>query len=124
MKMENLGELSKLYNFQNTIILCEIFESRAKYLNKNFKFNPRKCNSASSFSGCVHQHKSKCFIALPIDAETVKLFEKTFIDGFSSVNTRFAFDSQILLPKTERDNSKLIYKNKTSNGNEKKKNFN
>ena len=49
MKMENLGELNIPYNSQDTIILCEIFESRVTYLNKNFKFNPRKCNSASSF---------------------------------------------------------------------------
>ena len=27
LKMENLGELNKLYNFQDTIILCESFES-------------------------------------------------------------------------------------------------
>ena len=32
---ENLGELNKLYNFQDTIILCEIFDSRATYLKKN-----------------------------------------------------------------------------------------
>lgn len=29
MQMENLGELNMLYNFQDTITLCEIFESRA-----------------------------------------------------------------------------------------------
>ena len=62
--MENLGELNMLYNFQHTIILFKIFESRATYLKKNFKFNPRKCNSAGSFSGCVHRDKSKCIIAL------------------------------------------------------------
>ena len=48
--------IDKLYNFQNTITLCETFSSRATYLNKNFKFNPRKCNSASSFSGYVHRN--------------------------------------------------------------------
>lgn len=26
MNLENLGELNKLYNFQDTIIICEIFE--------------------------------------------------------------------------------------------------
>ena len=34
MKMENLGELNMLYNFPDTITLCEIFESRATYLKK------------------------------------------------------------------------------------------
>ena len=47
MKLENHGELNKLYNFQNTIILCEIFEQRLADLQKMFKFNPKKCSSAS-----------------------------------------------------------------------------
>ena len=88
LKLENLGELNKLYNFQDVIILCKIFESRATQLNKIFKFNPRKCNSACSFGGCVHRDKSKRFITLPTDSEKVKLFERTLIRGFSSVNTK------------------------------------
>ena len=103
MKMENLGKLNMLYNFQDAIILCEIFESRATCLNKNFKFNPRKCNSANFFSGHVHRDKSKCIIWFQIDAETVKIFEKTLVGGFSSVDTHLPFDSQILLPKNQRD---------------------
>ena len=99
MKLENIGEVNKLYNFQDTIILCEIFEQRSAHLQKMFKFNPKKCNSASSFSGCVHRDNIKCLIALPTDTEQVKLFERTLIGGFSCVNTRLAFDSQILLPK-------------------------
>ena len=38
MNLKSLGELNKLYNFQENIILCEIFESRAiqlQKLNKN-----------------------------------------------------------------------------------------
>ena len=95
LKLENLGELNKLYNFQDTIIPCEMFESRATYLQKMFKCNPRKCNSASSFSGCVHLDKSKCLIALRTDTEQVKRFERTPIGGFSCINTPLAFDSQI-----------------------------
>ena len=53
MKLKDLGELNKIYNFQDTIILCEIFEQRSMHLQKLFKYNPRKCNSVSSFSGCV-----------------------------------------------------------------------
>ena len=63
-----------------------------------FKYNPKKCNSSSSFSGC----KSKCFIALPTNTEHVRAFEKTLIGGFSCVNTRLAFDNNILL----KDNNK------------------
>ena len=65
MKHENLGELNELYNFQDTIILCEIFESRSMHLQKMFKFNTKRCIFSSSFSSCVHRDKSKCLIALP-----------------------------------------------------------
>ena len=34
---------------------------------------------ASSFSVCVHRDKNKCCIALPTDAEHVRVFEKTLI---------------------------------------------
>ena len=76
LKMSNLGELNKIYNFQDTIILCELFEHRSDLSIKIFKFYPRRCNSASSFSGCVHRSKNKCCIALPTDADYVRLFEK------------------------------------------------
>ena len=103
MKLSNLGELSQIYNFQDVIILCEIFEQRADLFKEKFKFNPRKCNSATSFSGCVHRNKSKCCIALPTDAKYVRAFEKTLIGGFSCVNTRLAFDTNVLLNNTEKE---------------------
>ena len=71
LKLETLGDLNRIYNFQDTAILCEIFESRSTLLQKLFKYNPKKCNSASSFSGCVHRLKSKCRIVLPTNTETV-----------------------------------------------------
>lgn len=95
LKMSNLGELNKIYNFQDTIILAEIFEQRSDFLQKIFKYNPRTCNSASSFSGCVHRNKSKGCIVLLTNAEFVRAFEKTLIAGFTSVNTRPTFDSEI-----------------------------
>ena len=107
LKLKNLGEVNKIYNFQDTIILCKIFEQRSNHLQKLFKFNQRKCNSASSFSGCVHRDKSKCLIALPTDAEHVRVFQKTFICGFSCVNTRLAFETQILL--LDKENEKAIF---------------
>ena len=97
LKLRNLGELNRIYNFQETIILCEIFKQRSELLTKIFKFNPKNCSSASSFSGCVHRMKIKCRIALPTNAEFVRVFEKTRIGGFSSVNTRLAFDKYILV---------------------------
>ena len=62
MKLENL-ELNKIYHFQDTIILCEMFEQRSSHLQNLFKFIPRYCSSVSSFSGFVHRDKSKCCIA-------------------------------------------------------------
>ena len=79
LKMSNLGELNKIYNFQDTIILAEMIEQRSDFLQKIFKYNPRKCNSASSFSGCVHRNKSKCSIVFLTNAEFVRVFEKTLI---------------------------------------------
>ena len=99
-----MGELNKIYNFQDTIILCKLFEQRSELLKQIFKYNPKKCNRASSFSGCVHRMKSKYSIALPTDAEFIRLFEKTLIGGFSCVNTRLPFDTDILIknPKSEK----------------------
>ena len=83
MKLDNLGELNKIYNFQDTVILCEIFEQQGLHLRNLFKFNHIKPNSASSFSGFIHRHKSKCCIVLPTDVEHVRIVEKTLIGGFS-----------------------------------------
>ena len=107
MKLKNLGELNKIYNFQDIIILCEIFEKWSEHLQKLFKYNLRKCHSASLFSDCVHRDKSKCLIALPTEAEHVRVSEKILIGGFSCVNTRLAFDTQILL--SENKNEKVLY---------------
>ena len=107
MKLEKLWELNKIQNFQETIILRETFEQHCYHLQDLFKFNPRKCNSASSFSGCFHKNKSKCCIALPVDAEHVGVFEKTLIGSFSCVNTRLTFETELLLDN--KKNEKVIF---------------
>ena len=108
MKMKTLGEMNKIYNIQDALILCEIFEQRSVLLQKLFKFNPRKCNSASSFSGCVQKDKSKCNIVLPTDAKKIKVFEKTLIGGYSCINTRVAFYTDIFL--RDKDNERVLFK--------------
>ena len=100
MRLSNLGELNQIYNFQDTIILCEILEQRSCLFQKMFKYNRRKCNSASSFFGRVQ--RNKCCTALPTDAEHVRAFEKALIGVFSCINTRLAFDTDVLL----NDNNK------------------
>ena len=112
LRLKTLGDLNRIYNFQDTAILCEIFEQRATILQKLFKFNARKCNSASSFSGCVQRFKSKCCIVLPTDAEIIRVFEKTLIGGYSCVNTRMAFDTEVFLKDIK--NEKVLFK--TANG--------
>ena len=41
---------------------------------------------------------SKIILALPTKYNHTEIFEETVIGGFNCVNTRLAFDSQILLP--------------------------
>ena len=99
-----ISKINKIYDFQDTIILCQIFEQRSEQLQRLFRYSPRKCNSASSFSGCAQRDQSKCLIAHPNEAEHVRVFEKTLIGGFNCVNTSLAFDTEVLLndKKTEK----------------------
>ena len=76
LRLKTLADFNRIYNFQNTAILCEIFEQRSSLLQKLFKCNAKKCNSASSFLGCVQRLKSKCCIALPTDAELLESLKK------------------------------------------------
>ena len=79
-----------------------------KFTKLLFKYNPRKCNSVSGFSGCVQRLQSKCVIALLTDAEIVRIFEKTLIGGYLCVNTRMAFNTEIFLKDAE--NEKNLFK--------------
>ena len=110
--LQKLLELNNIYNFQDAIILCEIFENRAREMMRKFPYNPRKCTSASLCSSCIHRFLLNTIIVLPTQAEVVDLFEQTLIGGFSCVKTRLGFDSKILLSKDSKnepkENLKLI----------------
>ena len=108
LKLKTLGDLNRIYDFQDTVILCEIFLDISSLLQKLFKYNAKKCNSASSFSGCVQRLQSKCSIALPTDAEIIKLFERTVMGGYICVNSRVGFDTNLFLKNTKKEN--LIFK--------------
>ena len=99
LKMRHLGDLNDLYNFQDVTLLCEILENRFQLMHERYGFNPRKCNSASTLSGCIEREMSKVILTLPTKVDHNEIFEKTVIGGFSCVNNRLAFDTQILLPK-------------------------
>ena len=103
--MRNLGDLSDLYHTEDVILLTEIIESRFQAMQNTYDFNPRKCNSASSMSGCIEREMSKIILTLPTKYEHVEIFEETVIGGFGCVNTRLAFDTQILLPNLPDKNN-------------------
>ena len=106
LKMRNLSDLNDLYNVQDVIILLEIIENRFQSMQDKTGYNPRIINSASKLSGCIQREKSKCILALPINNTQMEIFEKTICGGFSSVNTRLSFDTEILMPnlsKTDYD---------------------
>ena len=56
-------------------------------------------------SGCIEREMPKIILALPAKYEHVEIFEETTIGGFSCVNTRLAFDTQILLPNLPDKNN-------------------
>ena len=53
LKMRNVANMNNLHNFQDLLILCKIFEERATFLHETYGFNPQRCNSASTLSGCI-----------------------------------------------------------------------
>ena len=99
--MQNISDLNNIYNCQDTINLCEIFESLTQMMMEKHKFNPRKYSLTSTLSDYMHRNMRKVIISLPINTKNVEAFEKTLIGGFSCINTRLAFDSNILLPKNK-----------------------
>ena len=102
LKMRNLSDMNDLYNMQDVILLLQIIENRSEEMYKKYLYNPRKCNSASTLSGCIQRYLSKVILALPTSNDHVEVFEKTLTEGFSSVNTRLGFDTEILLPNLKQ----------------------
>ena len=96
--MRNLGDRNDLYNTQDVILLCEILEGRFQAMQNTCGFNPRKCDLASTMSGCIECEMSKVIITLPTKIKHVAIFEQTLIGSFSCVNNRLAVDTQLLLP--------------------------
>ena len=102
--MRNLGNMNDLYNAQGVILLCKIAENRFQFMHDQYGFNPRKCNSASKVSGFIEREMSRVITALLTPNEAVDFFEQIITGGFSLVNTRLAFDTEILLPNLISNN--------------------
>ena len=96
--------MNDLYNAQGVILLCKIAENRLQFMHDQYGFNPRKCNSASTLSGFIEREMSRVITALLTPNEAVDIFEQTITGGFSLVNTRLAFDTEILLPNLISNN--------------------
>ena len=105
LKMRHLGDMNDLYNVQDVILLSEICENRFQFMNDRYGFNPRKCNSANTLSGCIEREMSRVIIALPTSNEILGIFEQTITGGFSCVNNQLAFDSEIFLPNAIKQNN-------------------
>ena len=113
LKMRNLSDLNDLYNAQDVMILLEIIENRFQQIQDMTDYNPRIINSASKLSGCIQREKSKCILALPTDNIQMEIFEKTVCGGYSSVNNRLSFDTELLMPnhsKADYDANPNLFK--------------
>ena len=77
LKIRNLNDMNDLYNPQDRTLLCEFIENRFKLMCNTYDFNARKCNSASTLSGCIERDLSKFIIPLPTSKAIVEIFEKT-----------------------------------------------
>ena len=113
LKMRDLSDLNDLYNAQDVILLLEIIENRFQQIQDMTDYNPRIINSASKLSGCIQREKSKCVIALPTDNIQMEIFEKTVCGGYSSVNNRLSFDTELLMPnlsKSDYANDPSLFK--------------
>ena len=130
--MQNLSDLNDLYNAQDVILLLEIIKKRFQEMQNECGYNPGKVNSASMLSGCIQREQSKIILQFPTDNKQMETFKETLSGGFSCINTRLSFDSEILMPNLtekdfqkmnidqsfkayKRDDLKLIYKTKLDN---------
>ena len=106
LKMRDLSDLNDLYNVQDVIILLEVIENRFQKIMEMTDYNPRIINSASKLSRCIQREKSKCILALPTDNIQMEIFEKTVCGGYSSVNNRLSFDTELLMPNVTKNDKK------------------
>ena len=58
-------------------------------------------------SGCIQQEKLKVILVLPSNDTQMETFEKTVSGGFSCVNTRLSFDTEILMPNLRECDYKI-----------------
>lgn len=72
LKMRNLGDMNDLYNAQDVILLTEIIENRFQKMYELYSFNRRRCNAASTLSGCIEREMSRKILALPTKLDYIE----------------------------------------------------
>ena len=116
-----------------------IIENRFQEIQNETGYNPTKINSASKRSCWIQREQPKCILGLPTNNFHVEIFDKTLSGGFSCVNTRLSFNTELLLPDLfekdfnkmnidqsfkafKGDDSKLVYKLKLEDQKKNEKN--
>ena len=124
--MRNISDLNDLCNVQDVILLMVIIVNIFQEMQTETDYNPMKINSTSKLSSCIQREQSKCILALLTNNCHVDIFENTLSGGFSCVNTRLSFDTELLMPNLikkdfnkmninqsfkafKRDDLKLVY---------------
>ena len=98
LRMRNLSDLNDLYDVQDVILLLEMMENRFQSMQEKSDYNPIIISSASKLSGCIQREQSKVILTLPTNNNQMEIFEKNVAGGFSSVDNRLSFDTEILMP--------------------------
>ena len=96
-KMCNLSDMNDSHKFQDLWFLCDIIRKRFKMMHKMRAYNLRQCNSTSTLNGYIERDTGKVFIALSTNNDAVEIFEKTLTGGYSCINTRLGFNTEILI---------------------------
>ena len=104
LEIRSLSYLNDLYNLQDVISLMVIIENRFQEMQNEIGYNSRKINLTGKLSGYIQREQSKCILAPPTNNCHAEIFEKTLSGGFSCVNTRLSFDTELLMPNViEKD---------------------
>ena len=99
--MRKLSDMNNLYNAQDVILFCGIIGNCFQLMYEKYGFNPKKCNSASTFRGCTESDLSKVIIASPTFNKIVDIFEKKRLTGgLSCIITKVPFDTELLFSNT------------------------
>ena len=96
LEMRNIGYRNNLYNIQDNIILCKIFQGHVTLVHKRHGFDPRQCNSVSTLSNCIQRDVSSHNRASNF-TQNCWTAHKTLNSWFSCINTRLVFYTKILM---------------------------